>query len=96
MLGVICHDLNQIYFFFQAVEFLAEWSLTPSNEVFLRVHNGIYDPSQIGDKAKWFASNLECVKFSVWDDASSLGGVLKHMPQQEQPTGKCQFWSKFT
>ncbi|XP_018911979.1 MAP kinase-activating death domain protein isoform X1 [Bemisia tabaci] len=70
----------------QAVEFLAEWSLTPSNEVFLRVHNGIYDPSQIGDKAKWFASNLECVKFSVWDDASSLGGVLKHMPQQEQPT----------
>ncbi|RZF38506.1 hypothetical protein LSTR_LSTR006101, partial [Laodelphax striatellus] len=70
----------------QAVEFLAEWSLTPSNEAFLRVHNGIYDPQQIGDKAKWFSHTLEPINFSVWDDSSSLAGAMKHLPQQEQPT----------
>ncbi|XP_039280575.1 MAP kinase-activating death domain protein isoform X3 [Nilaparvata lugens] len=70
----------------QAVEFLAEWSLTPSNEAFLRVHNGVYDPQQIGDKAKWFSHTLEPINFSVWDDTSSLAGALKHLPQQEQPT----------
>ncbi|XP_075211719.1 rab3 GDP-GTP exchange factor [Lycorma delicatula] len=70
----------------QAVEFLAEWSLTPSNEAFLRVHTGVFDPQQIGDKAKWFAHQLEPITFSVWDESSSLAGALKYLPQQEQPT----------
>lgn len=72
---------------FQAVEFLAEWALTPSNVAFLRVHTGMFDPSVIGDKGKWFAHQLEPINFAVWDENSSLSGALKYLPQQEQPTG---------
>ncbi|KAL0268470.1 UNVERIFIED_CONTAM: hypothetical protein PYX00_010400 [Menopon gallinae] len=70
----------------QAVEFLAEWSLTPTNVAFFRVHTGIYDPKEIGDKAKWFASTLEPIKFVVWDECSSLNSALRSLNQQEQPT----------
>lgn len=71
----------------QAVEFLAEWSLTPSNVAFLRVQTGIADPNQVGDKAKWFAHLLTPIRFSVWDDGSSLNGALRSMTQWEaQPT----------
>lgn len=58
----------------QAVEFLAEWSLTPTNVAFQRVHTGVLDPTLIGDKAKWFLHTLEPIKFVVWDDGSSLNG----------------------
>lgn len=72
----------------QAVEFLAEWSLTPSNVAFLRVHTGVLDPTQIGDKGKWFAHTLTPIRFSVWDDGSSLNGALRSLQQLEnQPTG---------
>lgn len=37
----------------QALECFAEWSLMPSNVAFQRIHAAIYDPKQIGDKAKW-------------------------------------------
>jgi len=40
-------------FIFQAVEFYAEWSLTPTNIAFHRVHNSVFDPVLIGDKPKW-------------------------------------------
>lgn len=71
----------------QAVEFLAEWSLTPTNVAFLRVQTGIADPNQVGDKAKWFAHTLTPIRFSVWDDGSSLNGALRSMTQWEaQPT----------
>ncbi|XP_034242501.1 MAP kinase-activating death domain protein isoform X3 [Thrips palmi] len=70
----------------QAVEFLAEWALTPSNVAFLRVHTGVVDPQQVGDKAKWFAHNLEPIHFTVWDEGSSLSGALKAMRRTEQPT----------
>ncbi|XP_031781606.1 MAP kinase-activating death domain protein isoform X3 [Nasonia vitripennis] len=71
----------------QAVEFLAEWSLTPSNVAFLRVQTGVYDPAQIGDKAKWFAPSLEPINFPVWDNGSSLANALKAMQEMEsQPT----------
>ncbi|KDR13172.1 MAP kinase-activating death domain protein, partial [Zootermopsis nevadensis] len=59
----------------QAVEFLAEWSLTPSNVAFLRVHTGVFDPTLIGDKSKWYAHTLEPIHFVVWDQSSSLNGV---------------------
>lgn len=72
----------------QAVEFLAEWALTPSNVAFLRVHTGVVDPQQVGDKAKWFAHNLEPIHFTVWDEGSSLSGALKAMRRTEQPTGE--------
>ncbi|XP_076759653.1 rab3 GDP-GTP exchange factor isoform X13 [Xylocopa sonorina] len=71
----------------QAVEFLAEWSLTPSNVAFLRVQTGVFDPTQIGDKPKWYASALEPIYFQVWDDRSSLANALKAMQEHEsQPT----------
>ncbi|KAK9297645.1 hypothetical protein QLX08_008705 [Tetragonisca angustula] len=71
----------------QAVEFLAEWSLTPSNVAFLRVQTGVFDPTQIGDKPKWYASGLEPIYFPVWDNGSSLANALKAMKEHEsQPT----------
>ncbi|XP_031627569.1 MAP kinase-activating death domain protein isoform X3 [Contarinia nasturtii] len=71
----------------QAVEFLAEWSLTPTNVAFLRVQTGLLDPTQIGDKSKWFAHVLTPIRFSVWDDNSSINTALKNLQQLEnQPT----------
>ncbi|CAG4964538.1 unnamed protein product [Parnassius apollo] len=71
----------------QAVEFLAEWSLTPCNVAFLRVQTGVFDPRQIGDKPKWFADQLQPIRFAVWDDGSSLNGALRQLQRHEnQPT----------
>lgn len=71
----------------QAVEFLAEWSLTPNNVAFLRVQTGVFDPAQIGDKARWFAPSLEPINFSVLNAASSLGSAIKNIEEVEnQPT----------
>ncbi|XP_050449435.1 MAP kinase-activating death domain protein isoform X1 [Cataglyphis hispanica] len=71
----------------QAVEFLAEWSLTPSNVAFLRVQTGVFDPAQIGDKPRWYATNLEPIYFPVWDSSSSLANALKAIREHEsQPT----------
>lgn len=71
----------------QAVEFLAEWSLQPTNVAFLRVQTGVLDPTQIGDKPKWFACTLTPIRFSVWDDGSSINGALRSLQQAEsQPT----------
>ncbi|XP_014227945.1 MAP kinase-activating death domain protein isoform X4 [Trichogramma pretiosum] len=71
----------------QAVEFLAEWSLTPSNVAFLRVQTGVCDPAQIGDKAKWFASELEPIQFPIWNGGNGLSNALKAMREHEsQPT----------
>lgn len=67
----------------QAVEFLAEWSLTPTNLAFLRVQTGMLDPTQVGDKSKWFAHVLTPIRFSVWDDGSSLNGALRSLKQLE-------------
>ncbi|XP_029633967.1 MAP kinase-activating death domain protein isoform X5 [Octopus sinensis] len=60
----------------QAVEFYAEWSLCPSNVVFLRVQTAVYDPSLIGDKPKWYSHQLQPVEFKVYDSNSSLGAAL--------------------
>lgn len=55
----------------QAVEYLSEWSLYPENEVFQRIHAGIFDPLLIGDKPKWFCSELVPVDFKVYDDSDT-------------------------
>ncbi|XP_050410636.1 MAP kinase-activating death domain protein isoform X2 [Patella vulgata] len=60
----------------QAVEYYAEWSLCPQNLVYLRVQTGVYDPSLIGDKPKWYAHQLQSVEFHVYDPNSSLGAAL--------------------
>ncbi|VEL10454.1 unnamed protein product, partial [Protopolystoma xenopodis] len=49
-----------------AVEFFAEWSLWPENEVYRRIHAGTYLPHAIGDKARWFAHHLDAVLHFVW------------------------------
>ncbi|KAG0714007.1 MAP kinase-activating death domain protein [Chionoecetes opilio] len=69
----------------QAVEFLAEWSLTPSNMAFLRVNTGVFDPTLIGDKSKWYAHTLEPIGFRVWSDGSSLGATLRASTQVDNP-----------
>ncbi|XP_031825818.1 rab3 GDP-GTP exchange factor isoform X7 [Nomia melanderi] len=82
----VSHFLNK-FARTQAVEFLAEWSLTPNNVAFLRVQTGVFDPVQIGDKPKWYAANLEPIFFPVWDSGSSLANALKAMKEHEsQPT----------
>ncbi|KAL3267187.1 hypothetical protein HHI36_011324 [Cryptolaemus montrouzieri] len=69
----------------QAVEFLAEWSLTPTNVAFQRVQTGVLDPSEIGDKPKWYLHTLEPIKFNVWDDGSSLNGALSYFRSLQNP-----------
>ncbi|XP_044593341.1 MAP kinase-activating death domain protein isoform X2 [Cotesia glomerata] len=75
----------------QAVEFLAEWSLTPNNVAFLRVQTGVFDPAQIGDKGRWFADSLEPIYFSVWDASNSLINAIKSLEEMEnQPTDESE------
>ncbi|KAB7507524.1 MAP kinase-activating death domain protein [Armadillidium nasatum] len=69
----------------QAVEFLAEWSLTPNNMAFLRVNTGVTDPVLIGDKPKWYARSLDPVYFTVWQEGSSLGTTLKTVSEVQNP-----------
>ncbi|XP_015787320.1 MAP kinase-activating death domain protein isoform X2 [Tetranychus urticae] len=52
----------------QAVEYFAEWALSPSNVAFLRVHTGVFDPSIVGDKAKWYSHQLDPIVFKCWSD----------------------------
>ncbi|VEN43317.1 unnamed protein product [Callosobruchus maculatus] len=68
----------------QAVEFLAEWSLTPTNVAFQRVQTGVLDPALVGDKPKWYMHTLEPIRFVVWDDGSSLNGALRSLQSVEQ------------
>ncbi|KAL5110112.1 MAP kinase-activating death domain protein [Taenia crassiceps] len=55
----------------QAVEYLSEWCLYPENEVYQRIHAGIFDPLLIGDKPKWFCSELVPVDFKVYADSDT-------------------------
>ena len=77
----------------QAVEYFAEWSLCPTNVVFLRVQTGVYDPLLIGDKAKWFSQSLQKIEFNVYDSTgSTLGAAIQVCLNEskisdENPTG---------
>lgn len=59
------------------MEYLAEWSLAPTNLAFLRVQTGVYDPTIIGDKAKWYAHLLEPINFNIYTDVPGLCSVLR-------------------
>ena len=61
----------------QAVEYFVEWALSPTNAVFLRVQTGVYDPSLVGDKAKWFSHLLAQKFFQVYDESSTLAAALE-------------------
>lgn len=68
----------------QAVEFFAEWSLCPTNVAFLRVQTGVFDPTVVGDKAKWFSHQLDPIFFKVWNEHSSLANALATSSQGEE------------
>ena len=77
----------------QAVEYFAEFALSPTNVVFLRVQTGVYDPLLIGDKPKWYCQPLRKIDFHVYDDeSSSLGAAISASLEQrnsdEYPTGE--------
>ena len=61
----------------QAVEYFVEWALSPTNAVFLRVQTGVYDPSLVGDKSKWFSHLLAHKLFQVYDESSTLAAALE-------------------
>lgn len=58
------------------MEFLAEWTLSPTNVAFLRVQTGVLDPSIVGDKPKWYSHQLDTIQFKVWNDANTALSVL--------------------
>ncbi|CAG5097112.1 Oidioi.mRNA.OKI2018_I69.XSR.g14937.t1.cds [Oikopleura dioica] len=66
----------------QAVEYLGEWSLSPSNVAFMRIQNGIWDPALIGDKPKWFAGQIESVNYNI-ASVLMLDQILKNADKLE-------------
>ena len=75
----------------QAVEFFGEWALCPQNVAFLRVQTSVFDPLLIGDKAKWFANQLQPIYFNVYEETSTLGAALSSASEivsDEFPTGE--------
>ncbi|XP_078346326.1 MAP kinase-activating death domain protein-like isoform X2 [Oculina patagonica] len=56
----------------QSLEYYGEWLVNPSNKVFLKIIKGVHDPQIIGDKAKWFADDLEPVVYQVFDSNSKI------------------------
>ncbi|CBY07943.1 unnamed protein product [Oikopleura dioica] len=66
----------------QAVEYLGEWSLSPSNVAFMRIQNGIWDPALIGDKPKWFAGQMESVNYNI-ASVPMLDQILKNADRIE-------------
>ncbi|XP_059150887.1 MAP kinase-activating death domain protein-like isoform X3 [Physella acuta] len=67
----------------QAVEYLSEWSLCPTNLVYQRVQTAVYDPSLIGDKPKWYAQQLQLVEFPIYDNSSSLAAALTSVSEEQ-------------
>lgn len=70
----------------QAVEFLAEWSLCPSNVAYLRIQTGIFDPSLIGDKAKWYCRYLTPVQFKTYEEKTTLAAAIQFYNQESLRT----------
>lgn len=63
----------------QAVEFFAEWSLDPDNVAFIRVQNGVYNPSIIGDKPKWYSHQLDTIHFHVWSGQTDNDKIMAQL-----------------
>uniref|UniRef100_A0A915DNJ7 MAP kinase-activating death domain protein n=1 Tax=Ditylenchus dipsaci TaxID=166011 RepID=A0A915DNJ7_9BILA len=60
----------------QAVEYFSECSLCPRNETYVRVQAGITNPTQIGDKSKWFTDQLMPIHFNAYPNSASLSEAL--------------------
>jgi len=81
---------NVVSLEFQAVEYYTEWSLNPDNVVFMRVQTGIYDPTQIGDKPRWYAHHQQKTEYHVCRDTNhaTLSIFKLAAKHEELPTGK--------
>ena len=80
----------------QAVEYFAEFALSPTNVVFLRVQTGVFDPLLIGDKPKWYCQGLHRHVVDIYcDEESSLGAAIsvamERKDSDENPTGETEF-----
>ncbi|KAM3856103.1 MAP kinase-activating death domain protein isoform 1-T2 [Vipera latastei] len=60
----------------QAVEYFGEWSLSPTNYAFQRIHNNMFDPALIGDKPKWYAHQLQPIHYRVYDSNFQLAEAM--------------------
>ncbi len=60
----------------QAIEYLAEWSLYPTNVSYLRIQTGVFDPSLIGDKPKWYCRHLNPIQFKTYNENTTLSSAI--------------------
>ncbi|XP_057551793.1 MAP kinase-activating death domain protein isoform X20 [Hippopotamus amphibius kiboko] len=67
----------------QAVEYLGEWILNPTNHAFQRIHSNMFDPALIGDKPKWYAHQLQPIHYRVYDSSSQLAEALSVPPERD-------------
>lgn len=67
----------------QAVEYFGEWILNPTNYAFQRIHNNMFDPALIGDKPKWYAHQLQPIRYRVYDSNSQLAEALSVPPERD-------------
>nr|XP_021496529.1 MAP kinase-activating death domain protein isoform X17 [Meriones unguiculatus] len=67
----------------QAVEYFGEWTLNPTNYAFQRIHNNMFDPALIGDKPKWYAHQLQPIRYRVYDGNSQLAEALSVPPEHD-------------
>lgn len=72
----------------QAVDYFAEWALTPNNVVFQRIQTGVYDPLMIGDKLKWYANTLEPIVCTVWQENCSIKYLMNVDTGLNRPCSK--------
>jgi len=49
---------------------------------YLRVQTGIFDPSLIGDKAKWYCRYLTPVQFKTYEDKTTLAAAIQFYNQE--------------
>ncbi|EDV29461.1 uncharacterized protein TRIADDRAFT_51823 [Trichoplax adhaerens] len=72
----------------QSLEFFGEWQLSPSTTSYLKIMNGVIDPQIIGDKLRWFSTQLTPIQYQIYDPMASLSlpmnipGNAKHGDQK--------------
>lgn len=44
---------------------------------YLRIQTGIFDPSLIGDKPKWYCRYLSPIQFKTYEDKSTLAAAIQ-------------------
>lgn len=50
---------------------------------YLRIQTGIFDPSLIGDKPKWYCRYLTPIQFKTYEEKSTLAAAIQFHQNQE-------------